>query len=165
MDLDLDTLKSDILHCLESSEFAVFRSSPGALEEFPMVCWDCERYPDYQMFLDAARKTGASMIVFASREFEAEEIEDSIEELEECELTRDERRDFERRLRSYRSREGATCSLELAFDHHARMFVYEMNPDWYNEFLTLCDEISEHRPAGRDDEEEQDSFGGFYSSN
>ncbi|MDQ2899203.1 MAG: hypothetical protein M3Y07_05305 [Acidobacteriota bacterium] len=165
MDLDLDTLKSDILHYLEGSEFAVFRGHPGALEEFPMITWDDERYPDYQMFLDAARKTGASMIVFASREFEAEEVDDSIEELEECELTRDERRDFERQLRAYRSREGVTCSLELAFDHHSRMYVYQVNPDWYNDFLAVCDEISAHHPDDGDDEEEKDSFGGFYSSN
>ncbi|MDQ6663689.1 MAG: hypothetical protein M3Z23_04795 [Acidobacteriota bacterium] len=165
MDLDLDTLKSDILHYLEASEFAVFRGNPGALEELPMLCWDSERYPDYQMFLDAARKTGASMILFAAREFEAEEIDDSIEEMEESELTRDERRDFERRLRAYRSRVGVTCSLELAFDYHARMYVYELNPDWYDEFLGLRDEISANVPTGEDDEEEHDSFGGFYSSN
>jgi len=91
MDLNLDTLKHEIVEYLEHSEFAIFRSAPGGLEGLPLVLWDAERFPDYQMFLDAARKIGAKMILFASREFEAPEIDDAIEELDECDLTREER--------------------------------------------------------------------------
>ena len=40
MDLNLDTLKQEILAYLEHSEFAVFRSAPGGLEGLPMVLWD-----------------------------------------------------------------------------------------------------------------------------
>ncbi len=40
------------------------------------------------MFLDTARKTGAKMVLFAAREFEAPEIDDSVEELDECDFTR-----------------------------------------------------------------------------
>jgi len=71
MDLNLDTLKQEIVAYLENSEFAIFRSAPGGLEGLPIVLWDAERYPDYQMFLDTARKTGAKMILFASREFDS----------------------------------------------------------------------------------------------
>ncbi len=164
MDLDLDTLKSEILGYLEASEFAVFRSHAGGLEELPMVCWDCERYPDYRMFLDAARKTDVRMILFASREFDLSEIEEAIEQLGECELDRDERRDYERRLRSYRPHEGITCSLELAFDHSGRMYVYEARPDWYDEFLSLTDEISAQLPL-EGEQGRGGSLGGFYSNN
>jgi hypothetical protein len=38
MDLNLDTLKQEILEYLEQSEFAVFRSAPGGLEGLPMYC-------------------------------------------------------------------------------------------------------------------------------
>src|SRR5579862_146467 len=106
MDLNLDTLKQEIVEYLEHSEFAIFRGAPGGLEGLPMVLWDAERFPDYQMFLDAARKTGAQMIVFAAREFEAPEIDDAVEELEECDLTREERLDLEARLRELRVHEG-----------------------------------------------------------
>jgi len=163
VDLNLDTLKREILEYLDSSGLAVFRSHPGGLEGLPMVTWDTDRYPDYQMFLDTARKIGCKMIVFASRDFEESEMEDALEQLEECDIPADERLDFERRLRGMRGYEGITCSLELAFDHHARMYVYELRPDWYEEFLGICDEISSHLPEETD--EDDASLGGFYSNN
>jgi hypothetical protein len=163
VDLNLDTLKREILEYLDSSGFAVFRSHPGGLEGLPLVTWDTERYPDYQMFLETARKIGCKMIVFASRDFEESEMEEALEELEECDIPADERLDFERRLRGTRGYDGITCSLELAFDHHARMYVYELRPDWYEEFLGICDEISSHLPEELD--EDDASLGGFYSNN
>ena len=67
MDLNLDTLKREILDYLESRDLAVFRSTPGTLEDPQMVLWDSEHHPDYRMFLDAAIKTGVKMILFATR--------------------------------------------------------------------------------------------------
>ncbi len=164
MDLNLDSLKQEILEYLERSEFAIFRSAPGGLEGLPMVLWDTERYPDYQMFLDTARKVGAKMILFAAREFESPEIDDAIEELDECDLTREERRDLENRLRELRVHEGVTCSIELAFDHHARIYVYEMRPDWYDEFLSIGEEIAVHLPAAGKEQDDDGSFG-YFSNN
>jgi hypothetical protein len=163
MDLNLDTLKQEILTYLEHSEFAVFRSASGGLDGLPMVLWDVERYPDYQMFLDTARKTGCKMILFAAREFESQEIDESVEELDECDLARDERQDLEGRLRALRVHLGVTCSLELAFDYHARMYVYEIRPDWYDEFLSIGDEIAVHMPS--DTEQEDDGSFGYFSNN
>ncbi|HVN03775.1 MAG TPA: hypothetical protein VMT86_05110 [Bryobacteraceae bacterium] len=164
MDLNLDTLKQEILGYLEHSEFAVFRSAPGGLEGLPMVLWDSERYPDYLMFLETARKTGAKMILFASREFESPEIDEAVEELDECDLSREERHDLETRLRNLRVHEGVTCSLELAFDHHARMYVYEVRPDWYDEFLSIGEEIAVHLPSQEAEQEDDGSFG-YFSNN
>lgn len=166
MDIDLDTLKSEIAQYLEASGFAVFRSHPGELEGQPLVCWDCERFPDYRMFLDTARKVNAQLILFAAREFEEDEIEAEMESLEDCELTRDDRREYERRLREYRKHLGVTCSLELAFDHNARLYVYEVRPDWYDEFVELSDEILSNLPAGGENGEDSGpGMGGFYSNN
>jgi hypothetical protein len=166
VDLDLGTLKREILEYLDASGFAVFRSQPGGLEGLPKVLWDCERFPDYQMFLDAARKVGVTLILFASRDFEIDEIEDALGQLEECEIPREERRDYERRLRETRVHEGAACSLELAFDHHSRMYVYELHPDWYEEFLATCDEIVAQLPdTGKDDDSSSSGFYPDYSNN
>jgi hypothetical protein len=70
VDLNLNTLKREILDYLEASGFAVFHSSPGGLEGIPMVVWDTEHFPDYQMFLDVAAKAGNKLAIFATREFE-----------------------------------------------------------------------------------------------
>ncbi|MGA1996980.1 MAG: hypothetical protein ABSH45_14490, partial [Bryobacteraceae bacterium] len=88
MDLNLDTLKREMLDYLAGSGLAVYYSSPGGLEGMPMVLWDIERHPDYQMFLEVARKAGATMVVFAAREFEASDIDDLLAQLDECGLER-----------------------------------------------------------------------------
>jgi hypothetical protein len=163
VDLNLDTVKREILEYLESSQFAVFRSHPGGLDGLPMVTWDIERYPDYQMFLETARKIGCKMILFASRDFDEAEIEEALEQLDECDMGTEERLDIERRLRGMRGYEGVTCSLELGFDHHARMYVYELRPDWYEEFLAVCEEITCHLPVEED--EDDGTIGGIYSNN
>ena len=51
--------------------------------------------------------------------------------------------------------EGVTCSLELAFDYNSRLYVYEVQPDWYEEYLSLEEEIlaeSRRRAEMEDDE-------------
>jgi len=164
VDINLDTLKREIVQYLEASGFAVYRSSPGGLEGLPLILWDSESYPDYQMFLNVAQNVGSKLILFASRELEASEIDEALEQLDDCELSREERRDFESRLRDLRVYEGVTCSLELAFDYHARLYVYEIRPDWYDEFLNIGDEIAVHLPTEADDEDDG-SLGGYFSNN
>ena len=163
MDLNLDTLKREILEYLESRQFAVFRSSPGTLEGTQMVLWDTEHYPDYQMFLEAAEKAGVKLVLFASREFEAGDIDDLLDQLDDLEFEDDAERDYQARLRKLRAYEGVTCSLELAFNHDSRLYVYELQPDWYEEFLGIEDEIA---ASITDDEiDEGDSLGGYFSKN
>jgi len=163
VDLNLDTLKREILESLEASGFAIFRGCPGGLEGLPLVLWDVEHHPDYQLFLDTARKTGARLVVFACREFESSDIDDLLEQLEECGLPREDQREYERRLKELRIFEGVTCSLELAFDCDSRLYVYEVQPDWYEEFLNLEDEITSQ--SGDDELDSHDSLGGYFSKN
>jgi hypothetical protein len=163
MDLNLDTLKREILDYLESREFAVFRSSPGTLEGSQMVLWDTEHYPDYQMFLDAASKVGVKLILFASREFEESDVTELLEQLDDLEFEDDDERDYQARLRKLRIYEGQTCSLELAFNHDSRLYVYELQPDWYEEFLGIEDEIA--ATISEDELDEGDSLGGYFSKN
>lgn len=166
MDLNLETLKTEILDYLEHSDFAVFRSHAGALEGLPIITWDAERCPDYRTFLDVARKAGQKLILFASAELGEEEIDETLEELEDSELSRDERRELETRLGKARRHIGETCTLEIAFDHNSHLYVYEAQPDWYEDYLDACEEISsmiqiEDTHQGSS----EDGLGGFYSNN
>jgi hypothetical protein len=162
VDVNLDTLKREILDHLEAGEFAVFRSSAGSLEGLPMVLWDTEHHPDYQSFLAVAQHAGVKIVVFGASEFEASDIETLLEQLGECNLTREERREYESRLREMRIFEGVTCSLELAFDYNSRFYFFEVQPDWYEEFLDMEDEILSQmaEPDAQDD-----SLGGYFSKN
>jgi hypothetical protein len=164
MDLNLAALKGEILDYLAASDFAVFHSFSGGLEELPVISWDTERFPDYRMFLDAARKVGQKLVLFATREFEEIEVEEALEGIEEAAIGRDEQRDLERRVRSARRHTGETCTLELAFDYNSHLYVYEVQPDWYEDFLETCDEITTMLPVG-DGGDSDDGLGGFYSNN
>jgi hypothetical protein len=158
-------LKREILEYLETAGFAVFRSSPGGLEGLPMVLWDVEHHPDYQAFLDVAKKAGATLILFAAAEFASGDLEELTEQLDDCELTREERREYESRIRELRIFEGVTCSLELAFDLNSRLYVYEVQPDWYEEFLNLEEEINSRFADENETEQGGDSLGGYFSKN
>ena len=147
MDLNLETLKGEILDYLAASEFGVFRGHPGGLEGLPIIPWDSESFPDYRMFLETARKAGQKLIMFASREFEEEEILEALEELETTETDRDQQREFEGRLRAARVMSGHVCTVELAFDYNSHLYVYEARPDWYDEFLEACEEITAMFPG------------------
>jgi hypothetical protein len=164
VDLNLDTLKREILEYLNASDLAVFHSRPGGLEGQPLVLWDTERHPDYQMFLDVARKSGRRVVIFASREFQAADIDDLLGQLEDLDLSREEQREYEKRLKGLRIYEGVTCSLELAFDYHSRLYVYEMQPDWYDEFLSAEDEIMS-RMADSEELDDDEPLGGYFSKN
>lgn len=166
VDLNLETLKNEILGYLENSDFAVFRSHAGGLEGLPMVTWDTERCPDYRAFLETARKVGEKLILFASRELNEEELDEAVEELADLEITRDERRDLETRLAKAQRHLGATCSIEIAFGHNSHLYVYEARPDWYDDFLDACEEISSVLTLEDDSEETGgDGLGGGYYSN
>jgi hypothetical protein len=166
VDIDLDTLKQEIIAFLDASTFAVFRSYPGGLEGLPLICWDCERFPDYRMFLETAQKLNVQLILLATREFEQSEIDDEVDELDASDLPRDDRRTIDTKLAKYKKFTGQTCSLELAFDHNARMYVYEVHPDWYDEFVELTEEIAEAVEMDDDEGDGEDGgMGGFYSNN
>ncbi|HUB79480.1 MAG TPA: hypothetical protein VMB03_11810 [Bryobacteraceae bacterium] len=164
MDLNLDTLKREILEYLESSGLAVFHGHPGGLDSHGMVLWDVERRPDYQTFLEVAAKCEARLIVFAAREFGSSDVDDLLNQLEGLDIDRDEKRDFEKRLRAMRRYEGVTCSLELAFDYHSRLYVYQMQPDWYDEFLSVEDEIVSLL-SDAEDADDDEPLGGYFSKN
>ena len=165
MDLNLDTLKREILEYFESSGLAVFHGCAGGLDSHGMVLWDTERHPDYQTFLDVALKCDTRVIIFATREFSASDVEDLTAQFDDFDITREEKRDYEKRLRAFRAHEGVTCSIELAFDYHSRLYVYQMQPDWYDEFLSLEDEIMSLIAGPDEGDDDDEPLGGYFSKN
>jgi len=166
VDLNLDTLKQTISQDLERSDFAIFRHDSGTFNASLVITWDSETFPDYQMFLEAARKLGIKMIMFATREFDEAELAEAEDDLENSELSREDRRDYAVSLKAMKEHVGSTCSIELAFQYETHFYVYEARPDWYEEFVNISDEvIALGADVEEDDEPEDDSMGGFYSKN
>jgi hypothetical protein len=163
---NLDSLKQELLDYIVSEGFAVFRGQPGLLEGLPAILWDVEAHPEYQAYLNVAKISGAHIIVFAHREFHADEIEDALEQVQECEFPREKMRSVERSLADLRPFVGSTCSIEMAFDYQGRMYVYELVTDWFQTFVDLSELLMTATSSKDDDEDETDSsFGGYYSKN
>src|SRR5947207_14412940 len=97
LDLNLDTLKREILTYLDTRDFAVFRSAPGTLDGSQLVLWDSDNYPDYQMFLDAATKLGVKLILFAMRQFTPEDVAALLEQRGEMTIDLEQHRDYQNR--------------------------------------------------------------------
>ena len=166
MSHNLDSLKQELLDYIVSEGFAVFRGQPGLFEGLPTILWDTEAHPDYQAYLNVAKIAGARIVVFAHREFPLDELEEALEQAQECDLPRDELRSIERSLGEMRPHVGSTCSIEMAFDYEGRMYVYELVTEWFQTFLDLSELLMAAAPSNDDDEDESDSsFGGYYSKN
>lgn len=164
MDLNLDTLKSSIAEHLEKSDFAVFHHDPGIFNPDRVVTWDIETFPDFGMFLDTARKLGVRMILFATRTFDESELTEAEEDLESSEMSREDRRDYGKTLKSFREYAASTCSIELAFQYETHFYLYEARSDWYDEFVGITDEVMTFGGI-EDDGDGGDGIGGFYSKN
>jgi hypothetical protein len=164
---NLDSLKQELLDYIAGEEFGIFRGQTGGNEGFPKIYWDTERYPEYQAYLNVAKLAGVSVIIFAHREFEAAEIDDAVEQIEDCEFSRDERRSIENNLAELRAFVGSTCIIEMAFGYQGHMYVYELTTEWFQTFMEISDLLIAASSAnGDNDEDESDpSFGGYYSKN
>ena len=163
---NLDSLKQELLDYIAGEEFGIFRGQTGGNEGFPKIYWDTEHYPEYQGYLNVAKTAGVSVIIFAHREFEAAEIDDAVEQIEDCEFGRDERRSIENNLADLRAFVGSTCIIEMAFGYQGHMYVYELTTEWFQTFMEISDLLIAASSASGDDEDESDSsFGGYYSKN
>lgn len=165
MDLNLDVLKREVVEYLEAGGFAVFQGTAGGLEGMPMVLWDVEQQPDYRAFLETAKKSGTVLIIVAGRKFETSDLDELLEQLENCDLTREEQRDYERRLKDMYVFDGVTCALELAFDLNSRFYVFEAQTDWYDDFVSIEDEVVSRLNEEDEDTGHDESLGGFFSKN
>jgi hypothetical protein len=165
---NLDSLKQELLDYIAAEEFGVFKGQTGGNEGFPKIYWDTGRYPEYQAYLNVAKIAGVSVIIFAHREFEAAEIDDALEQIEDCEFGRDEQRSIESSLADLRPFVGSTCIIEMAFGYQGHMYVYELMTEWFQTFMDMSDLLVAASSANGDDdgEDESDSsFGGYYSKN
>ena len=164
MKTDLEALKLEIEDYLPKHDFVAFHGSTRVLDDdLEVIHWDVENQPDYHQFLDVAKQIGVKLIVFAFRRFREDMVDETLEQLEESAIQRDERREYETRLKELRIYAGFTCSIELSFDHAGRTYLFELRTEWFDEAMDLMDDIMS---AGSEPGlENGPDFGGFYSRN
>jgi hypothetical protein len=164
MSTNLDLLKEEIQEALDADHFTVFHGHSRLLEGIPAVRWDVLRLPDFKPFLRTAKQLDVRLIVYHQQTFTAGHIDEAMEDLQEAELTREERRNLERRLNELRMYEGFTCAIEMSFDFEGRTYLFEMRSEWFDELSDLLDEIDAATPPDFIDDEGDESMGGGYFS-
>ncbi|MCS7042092.1 MAG: hypothetical protein N2036_12000 [Bryobacteraceae bacterium] len=161
MEQNLERLAAEIEQYLHAESFIVFHSTSRMHEDRRIVFWDHRRVPDYQRFLECAQQVGVRLVHLHERTFDAEQKETALEILEEADLTRDERRDMQRRIEAMSRYEGKLCALELSFDFEGRIYMYAVETEWFAEWESILDDLEAAGPENED----EDSYGGFYSNN
>jgi hypothetical protein len=164
MNTNLDTLKTEIDTYLNENNYILFRGFSRRLGEMPEVEWDARQYPDYKQFLKVAKQLDSRLIVFHHREFAAGLVDDAVDELE-TRYNYDEDGSIARRLNELRIYEGFTCALELSFEHEGTLYVFEVHAPWYDEYRDICDELDMVMEDEPDEEEDDETLGGYYSRN
>jgi len=159
---NLDSLTEEIQNYLEAEHFIVFRSLSRAADEAAFIYWDAPRQPDFRRFLDCALQLGVRLIHFHTREFRGHHREEALALLEETDLSRDDKRTLERRIKELAIYEGFTCAIELSFDFESRIYLFEVQTEWYEEWHDILDELEAAAP---EDTGEAGGYGGFYSNN
>ena len=162
MKQNLDTLTTEIDAYLRQAGFIVFYGMSRSIDDIPEIDWDTAHYPDYRQFLDVARQLEARLIVLHHRKFDSEIIERALDQMETTSLEYDESRHVENRLRELNMYDGFTCVIELSFDHSGVMYMFELRTEWYNELNSILEQLD---MAPDDEDEDDETFGGYYSKN
>lgn len=161
MEQNLEKLASEIERFLQAESFIVFHSMSRMHEDRRILFWDHRRVPDFQRFLECAQQVGVRLVHLHERTFDAEQRETALEILEDADLTREERRDIQRRIESMSRYEGKLCALELSFDFEGRIYMFAVETEWFAEWEAILDDLEAAGP----EQEDEDSYGGFYSNN
>jgi hypothetical protein len=154
MKLNLDTLRKEIVEYLQSRNMIVFHSLPRTGGPGPAaVYWDSTREPDFRRFLAAAEAAGVRLVTLYARELEEDLIDDTLEQLGAAHLDRDEERGIEMRLKEMSAYAGFTCEIELSFDLAARVYIFDLRTEWFDDLNDLVERID---AAYLDDEDEEE---------
>ena len=163
---NLETLKNEIRAHLESNGLAVFAGHVSELHEQRLVIWDVEHESDFRKFVDCAIQAQVKLMVFNYSDLDRSMIDEAIERLEDTDLTREEQRAIERRLKELRAFDGFTCAVEMSFEYGGRVYLYNLRTDWYEELLDLMEQIEIAVSDGdKADGDEDEPMGGYFSRN
>lgn len=167
MATDLESLREEIEKYLEDSQVTAFHGFTGP-STMPLVFWDHRRDSDFRNFVATAQKAGARMLVVDRQNFLLDDIDEVREQIEDSELTREEKRSLERRISALQKFEGFTARLELSFCCESRMYIFHKEAEWYRQWEEIVDEVDALTGADDDEEDpggEGGGMQGYFSAN
>lgn len=163
MALDLETLRLELQAYLEEIGVPVFHGYARVADAIGHVYWDTESHPDFREFLQVGQKAGAKLFVLHRQALSQTELDEASEYLDDLELTRDERRQYESRIRDLQAYEGFTCSVELSFAIDGHVYAYELSTKWYEALTELLGELE--AASAEVEDEGEGPIAGYFSKN
>ena len=164
MNLNLDSLKTEIASHLKAKGFIVFHGFSRSLDGNPEIEWDTAHYPDYNQFIEVATQLGIKLMVLHYREFSSGIIDRAIDGVSGSDLEYKDQKQLEQRLRELAMYDGFTCMIEMSFDFGDTVYLFELRTEWYSELNALLEELDFHSDID-DDDRGEDPLGGYYSKN
>lgn len=165
MPLDLSAMKAEILAKLDQESFAIFYSESGR-DQLNSIYWDVKHHPEVDKFLAAAKSSGSTLVVFYERTFSQVSIDDTVERLDACDMSREEKRSYETRLKELEKFEGFTCEVELSFTNGGYAYVYQARTEWFEEFEDIFADVAVGESEMFEEEEDEEGpISGYFSRN
>ena len=167
MTLNLEKLRVEILADVQSRGLVPYPVCQRTSEPQDAVYWDVAEHPAHREFLDAAVAAGVKLVHIFERIFEAEQVAESIRDMEDLPIDRQEQRKIEKHLDDLRIYDGMIGALELSFHYAQRDHIFELKTSWFDEYRDLLETIDEaYMPVDEMDEEDEGPLGsGYFSKN
>lgn len=131
----------DIRQEAEDSGMRVFYGYLAEERSVPSVHWNSENGGDWKKFFACARTVSANILYLNWAPFEQFEIDDSIAELEsrtaEVDEEDNETKKLVSQIKSFQSKVGMICVIDLAFVANGVVHIYQETADWFDEFGNL----------------------------
>ncbi len=137
----------DIRKVADQGGLKVFLGYLSEESKVPSVYWNRENGGDWRDFLVCARAVGAGILYLNWAPFEQFEIDDAVSALEsrlaEGGEGADEERELLNKVRTFQSKVGLTCAIDLAFLANGVIHICQETTEWFDAFSDLTAEEEE----------------------
>ena len=162
---NLDKLKEEIETELRGKEFAVFYGlGRSEIDRDMSINWDAEARPDFREFLKVAEIAGIKIVVVNYKILTQGHIAELMDQLDDLDLDRDERRNLSRDLQRLKMYEGFISSLDLSFDTHGQSYMFSVATTWFKNLVEIASQFDMFGPGFDGEEADDEPLGGAYFS-
>ncbi len=165
MAIDLEKTRVDVEAYLQEKGIPVFFGYDQMTESMIHVSWDTEKHPDFRDFVGTAATAGVKLMVFHSESFSESSIDEALDQLEICDFSREEKKNYEKRLKALQGYEGFTSLISLSFTLDGRVYQFELHSDWHDTLEDIWMELDAASGELPDDSPGDGSVSGYFSNN
>ncbi len=162
---NLDKLKEEIEAELREKKFAVFYGlGRSEIDRDMSINWDTEAHPDFREFLTVAEGAGIKIVIVYYKILTQGHIAELMDQLDDLDLDRDERRNLSRDLQRLKMYEGFISSVDLSFDTHGQSYMFSVSTNWFKSLLEIAGQFDVFGPGFDGEDVDNEPLGGAYFS-